>query len=129
MIPYVVAITTAQFHSTKSELCASSNPARGVSKIRDGKDLWQWPELEIRLNEFRWSTILQKLFIIINNIASPFFNLPIFHSPLFTICQCSIFIPTEKNQKTSGVLMFTGCIEMKHWLEKVQWVVGLVEQS
>ena len=38
----VVFITTAQLHSTKPELrfCAGSNPARGVSDIRDGEDLW-----------------------------------------------------------------------------------------
>ena len=37
----VVAITTAQLHSTKPELrfCAGSNPACGVSEIRDGEDL------------------------------------------------------------------------------------------
>ena len=37
----VVVITTAQFHSTKPEprFCAGSNPARGVSEIRDGEDL------------------------------------------------------------------------------------------
>ena len=37
----VVVITTAQLHSTKAELrfCAGSNPARGVSEIRDGEDL------------------------------------------------------------------------------------------
>ena len=36
-----VAIATAQLHSTKPELrfSVSSNPARGVSEIRDGKDL------------------------------------------------------------------------------------------
>ena len=33
----VVVITTAQLHSTKPEL--SSNPARGVSEIRDGEDI------------------------------------------------------------------------------------------
>ena len=63
----VVVITTAQLHSTKPELwfCACSNPARGVSEIRDGEDLWQWSLLEIRLNTFRRSTIPQKQFIII----------------------------------------------------------------
>ena len=63
----VVVITTAQLHSTKTELrsCAGSNPARGVSEIRDGGDLWQWPRLEIRLNVFRRSTMPQKQFIII----------------------------------------------------------------
>ena len=37
----VVVITTAQLHSPKPELrfCAGSNPARGVSEIRDGEDL------------------------------------------------------------------------------------------
>ena len=37
----VVVITTVQLHSTKPELrfCTSSNPARGVSEIRDGEDL------------------------------------------------------------------------------------------
>ena len=37
----VVVITTAQLHLTKPELrfCSGSNPARGVSKIRDGEDL------------------------------------------------------------------------------------------
>ena len=37
----VVVITTAQLHSTKPELrfCTGSNPARGMSEIRDGEDL------------------------------------------------------------------------------------------
>ena len=35
----VVVITTAQLHLPKPELCAGSNPARGVSEIRDGEDL------------------------------------------------------------------------------------------
>ena len=63
----VVVITTAHLYSTKPEprLCASSNPAHGVSEIRDGEDLWQWTRLEIRLNAFRRSTIPQKRFIII----------------------------------------------------------------
>ena len=36
-----VAITTAQLHSSMPELglCAGSNPARGVSEIRDCEDL------------------------------------------------------------------------------------------
>ena len=63
----VVVITTAQLHSTKSELRfgAGSYPVRGVSEIRNGEDLWQWSRLEIRLNAFRRSTIPQKQFIII----------------------------------------------------------------
>ena len=49
----VVVITTAQLHSTKPELrfCTGSNPARGVSGIRNGEDLWQWSRLEIRLGQ------------------------------------------------------------------------------
>ena len=37
----VVITTAAQLHSTKPELrfCAGSNPAYGVSEIRDGEDL------------------------------------------------------------------------------------------
>ena len=37
----LVVITTEQLHSTKPELrfCAGSNPAHGVSEIRDGEDL------------------------------------------------------------------------------------------
>ena len=63
----VVVVTTAQLHSTKPGLrfCTGSNPARGVSEIRDGENLWQWSQLEIRLNTFRRSTIPQKQFIII----------------------------------------------------------------
>ena len=36
-----------------------------MSKIRDGEDLWQWSQLEIRLNAFRRLTMPQKQFIII----------------------------------------------------------------
>ena len=37
----VVVITTAQLHSSKPELmfCVGSNPAHGVSEIRDDEDL------------------------------------------------------------------------------------------
>ena len=36
-----MAITTAKLHSTKFQLrfCAGSNPARGVSEVREGEDL------------------------------------------------------------------------------------------
>ena len=63
----VVVITTAQLHSTKPELrfCAVSNPARGVSEIRNGENLWQWSRLEIRVDTFRRSTIPQRQFTII----------------------------------------------------------------
>ena len=61
----VVVITTAQLHSTNSELsfCTGSNPADSMSEIQDGEDLWQWSWLEIRLNPLHWSNIPQKQFI------------------------------------------------------------------
>ena len=43
-------------------LNSDSNPARGVSENRDGEDLWQWSQLEIKLNAFRRSTIPKKQF-------------------------------------------------------------------
>ena len=52
------------------KICAGSNSARSVSEIRDGKDLWQWFKLEIRLNAFRQSIISQKQFIIINCLSA-----------------------------------------------------------
>ena len=56
-----MVITSAQLHSTKPELrfCVGSNPAHGVSEIRDGENLGQWSRLEIRLNVFHRSTISQ----------------------------------------------------------------------
>ena len=62
----VVVITSTQLHSTKPSLrfCAASNPPRAVSDIRHGDDLWQWSQLEIKLNVFRRSTIQLKQFII-----------------------------------------------------------------
>ena len=40
-VVYLVVITTAQLHSTKSELrfCAGSNPVCGVSEICDSENL------------------------------------------------------------------------------------------
>ena len=63
----VVAITIAQVYSTKPELrfCTGPNSARGMSEIHDGEDLWQWSQLEIRLNVFCRSTTPQKQLIII----------------------------------------------------------------
>ena len=60
ILSYLI-ITTAQLHSTKPELrfCPGSNPAHGVSEIRDGEDLWQWSRLEIRL----------KLLLLVNHFA------------------------------------------------------------
>ena len=59
----VVFIAAAQLHSTKPELrfCGGSSPARGVSEIRDGEDLWQWPRLNaLSLNAFRRSLYYKK---------------------------------------------------------------------
>ena len=54
-----MVITTTKLHSTKSELrlCAGSNPARGVSEIRDRESVTM---VQMRLNTFRWSTIPQE---------------------------------------------------------------------
>ena len=54
----VVVIIIVQLHSIKPELgfCTGSNPSCGMSVIRDGEDLWQWSQLEIRLHAFRQST-------------------------------------------------------------------------
>ena len=73
VLGHLLVITTAQLHSTEPELkfCAGSNPARGVSEIRDSEDFWQLCWLEIRLNTFRRSTIPQKQFIIRGVFRSP----------------------------------------------------------
>ena len=80
ILPQPTFITTAQLHSTKPELrfSAGSNPARGVSEIRVGEDLWQWSRLEVRLNAFRRLTIPQKQF---NSYASLFFPNPCDRTP------------------------------------------------
>ena len=68
-----VVITTAQLHSSKPELRFStgSNPARGVSEIRDGEDLWQWSRLEISLRlssvNHTTKTFIIFIFIFINS--------------------------------------------------------------
>ena len=64
----VVVITTPQLNSTNPELrfCADSNPARGVTEIRDAEGLWQWSRLKLKLSVFRRSTIPQKQFINIS---------------------------------------------------------------
>ena len=50
--------------------CTGSNLAHSMSKICNGEDLWQWSQLEIRLNVFHWSTISKKKFIITITIKS-----------------------------------------------------------
>ena len=47
--------------SPKPELrfCAGSSAVRRLSDIRNDEDFWQWSRLEIRLSNFRRSTILQ----------------------------------------------------------------------
>ena len=66
--PWCSNYNTVQLHSIKSELrfCTGSNPSHGVSEICDVENFWQWSQLlEIKLNAFLRSTILQKQFIII----------------------------------------------------------------
>ena len=59
-------ITTTQLHSTKPELrfSAASNPARSVSEICNGEDLWQFVPTGNKVKRLRRSTIHQKQFII-----------------------------------------------------------------
>ena len=58
----VMVITIAQIHSAKLRIrfCAGYNPARGMSEICIGKNLWPLSRLEIRLNAPLWLTITQK---------------------------------------------------------------------
>ena len=58
-----MVMTTVQLHTTNSELrfCLGSNPTRNMSEICDGEDLWPWSRLEIRLNVFPRSIILQRI--------------------------------------------------------------------
>ena len=55
-------ITTAQVHLTKPKLIfyADSNTDCGVSKVSNDENIWQWFQLELRLNAFRQLTIPQK---------------------------------------------------------------------
>ena len=48
----------------KLSFCPGSNPAHSVSEIRNGEDVWNWSQLEIRLDPFYRSIIPQKQFII-----------------------------------------------------------------
>ena len=53
-----------KLNKVRKSVCADSNP-HGMSEIRHGEDMWQWPPLEIILNAFFQSNIPQKQFIII----------------------------------------------------------------
>ena len=54
-------------HKAWIRFCAGSDPAHGVSEIRDGEHLWQWYWLKTKLSAFRRSTIPKKQFIIIDH--------------------------------------------------------------
>ena len=41
---------TTSFIKARTKVLRRSDPPRGVSEIRDGEDLWQWPQPEIRLH-------------------------------------------------------------------------------
>ena len=58
-----MVINTAELPSTKPKLrfCTGPNPAHSVSEIRNCDDICQWPQLDIMLNAFHWSTIQQNL--------------------------------------------------------------------
>ena len=68
----------------------NSCPTCSTSEISDDEDLWQWSQLEIRLNAFCQSTIPQKKFIIIIIIR---FNLQfktIIWSPKRKFLSCNV---------------------------------------
>ena len=95
---------TTSFNKAWTRFCASSNPALGVSEIRNGEDLWQWSRQEIRLNAFRRSTVPQKQFIIIIII---------------------IIIITIKGSTVTWVLkQFSECLLMFGCLAKIARVYG-----
>ena len=50
----LVVIPTAQLHSVEPEprFCACSNPVCDMSEIYNSDNLWQWSQLELRLNDF-----------------------------------------------------------------------------
>ena len=61
----------SSYHYCTTSFNKAWTPARDLSEIRDGKDLWQRSPLEIRLNAFRRSTIPpQKQFINSSSIFS-----------------------------------------------------------
>ena len=79
-----LVITTALNYSTKPELTiyAGPNPANGVLEIHDGEDLWQWSRVEISLNAFLRSTILQQY----NNHTTIHHHYHHHHQPLQSLC-------------------------------------------
>ena len=64
-----VVITTVQFHSTKPELsfCECSNPARGMSEIRDGEISDNGPEYLSSINVPKKQFIIIIIIIIMRN--------------------------------------------------------------
>ena len=44
---------------TKLRLCTGLNLAHSITEVRDGKNFWQLPHQEIRLNAIHWSAIPQ----------------------------------------------------------------------
>ena len=80
----------SQLHSPKPELrfCAGSSAVRRLSDIRDDEDLWQWSRLEIRLSNFRRSTILQNkqkktTWSILNRLKKPSYTVVAEHDVKF----------------------------------------------
>ena len=116
-----MVITTVRLHSTKPELrfCAGSKPARGLSEICDGEDLWRWSRLEIRLNAFRRSTIPQKQFFIIIIISS---------SSSSSLCNPGIFIIQGIFKRLSNIyhgifyLKFCVTLKSKHIQNPVEYL-------
>ena len=151
-----MVITTTQLHSTKPELrfSADSNPARGVSEIRYGEDLWHWSQLETRVNGFRRSTIPQKQFfiiiiiIIIINVMRPphqarnfvynfqirfdartskFFD--ILTSNPFRLCICAIVFLNTNKQTQTYIKRFAKKIKNKNGIRLGKCHVSLLKEG
>ena len=65
---WLVVITTAQLHLTKSGLRFRAGPNHicSMPEVCDGENLWQWFLLKIRHKNFHWSNIPPKQIIIVH---------------------------------------------------------------
>ena len=124
-------IQLKQLHSTKPELrfCAVLNTTRGVSVIRDGEDLWQWPRLEIRLNAFRRSTIPQKqlIIIIIIIISTTRPNLPPIAFKLVSNKLMALILPLSKYDGWTYPLLTWSYGVLSKWyvISRLNWMTPL----
>ena len=84
---------TTSFNKAWTQVLHRFNPARGVSQIRDGEDLWLWSRLEIRLiqayrgvNFFQNAEYFGLQFIILDTRGNTW-NFQIFSLGILLICK------------------------------------------